>query len=73
MSECRTYRAIDVVAMDWVFDFVRDVMGSIKRGHPERPMYIPNLIWGTSHIIATPRHLFAHNAIRRDGRNPNYI
>ena len=26
----------------------------IKLGHPERPRGIPNLIWGSDHIIETP-------------------
>ena len=55
MSERRTYRASDIVVMGCVLDLVRDVMASIKRGRQVRPMYIPNLIWGTSHLIETPR------------------
>ena len=48
------YRASDLVAMGCVMDLFTDVMESIKRGHPRRPLYIPNLIWGTAHLIETP-------------------
>ena len=44
MIQRMAYRASDLVAMGCVFDLVREVMGGIKQGHPERPRGIPNLI-----------------------------
>ena len=64
------YRVSDLVVMGCVLDLFRDVMGSIKRGHPERPRGIPNLIRGSAQLLETPQQLFARNAIRWSVRNP---
>ena len=71
MAERRPYRESDLVAMGCVLALVRDVMESINREHPERPMGSPDLIWESDQLIETPQQLFARKAIRRDGHNPN--
>ena len=52
------YRVSDLVVMGCVLDLFRDVMGSIKRGHPEGPWGIPNLILASALLIETTRRLF---------------
>ena len=70
MSERRTYRASDIVAMGFVFDFVTGVIYSIKRGRPERPRHIRNLIWESAQLVETPEQLFARNAIHWTAHEP---
>ena len=65
------YRVSDHGALGGVSDLVTDVMASIKRGHPESPTGLRNLIRGSAQLIETPRQLFWRNAIRLAGHNPN--
>ena len=73
MCEHRTHRASDLVVMGCVLDLVMGVMGRIKRGHPERSRGFPDLIWESDKLIESPQQLFARNAIRWAGHNPNSI
>ena len=70
MSEHRTYRASDIEVMGCVLDFLGGGIYSIKRGRPEMPMVIPDLIWESAPLIETPAQLFARNAIHWPGRSP---